>query len=180
MRINSAKDDAAAGQAIANRFTSNINGLTQASRNANDGISVSQTTEGALNEINNNLQRIRELTVQAKNGTNSNSDITSIQNEVNQRLDEINRVSEQTQFNGVKVLSGEKSKWPFSRYNDNEVIEFNLDKIDNDTLGVASDNLFDAKTEKKVKATGDAIDANALGISGGTKYATGVSVKSIK
>ncbi|MFN6885319.1 flagellin FliC, partial [Proteus mirabilis] len=78
MRINSAKDDAA-GQAIANRFTSNINGLTQASRNANDGISVSQTTEGALNEINNNLQRIRELTVQAKNGTNSNSDINSIQ-----------------------------------------------------------------------------------------------------
>ncbi|MFR2697988.1 MAG: flagellin FliC, partial [Proteus mirabilis] len=178
MRINSAKDDAA-GQAIANRFTSNINGLTQASRNANDGISVSQTTEGALNEINNNLQRIRELTVQAKNGTNSNSDITSIQNEVNQRLDEINRVSEQTQFNGVKVLSGEKSKMTIQvGTNDNEVIEFNLDKIDNDTLGVASDNLFDAKTEKKgVKATGDAIDANALGISGGTKYATGVSVK---
>lgn len=149
MRINSAKDDAA-GQAIANRFTSNINGLTQASRNANDGISVSQTTEGALNEINNNLQRIRELTVQAKNGTNSNSDITSIQNEVNQRLDEINRVSEQTQFNGVKVLSGEKSKMTIQvGTNDNEVIEFNLDKIDNDTLGVASDNLFDAKTEKK-------------------------------
>ena len=73
LRINSAKDDAA-GQAIANRFTSNVNGLTQASRNANDGISIAQTTEGALNEINNNLQRIRELTVQAKNGTNSNSD----------------------------------------------------------------------------------------------------------
>ncbi len=78
LRINSAKDDAA-GQAIANRFTSNINGLTQASRNANDGISIAQTTEGALNEINNNLQRIRELTVQAKNGSNSESDIKSIQ-----------------------------------------------------------------------------------------------------
>lgn len=64
LRINSAKDDAA-GQAIANRFTSNIKGLTQAARNANDGISVAQTTEGALSEINNNLQRIRELTVQA-------------------------------------------------------------------------------------------------------------------
>ncbi|MER1691454.1 FliC/FljB family flagellin [Proteus mirabilis] len=181
MRINSAKDDAA-GQAIANRFTSNINGLTQASRNANDGISVSQTTEGALNEINNNLQRIRELTVQAKNGTNSNSDINSIQNEVNQRLDEINRVSEQTQFNGVKVLSGEKSKMTIQvGTNDNEVIEFNLDKIDNDTLGVASDKLFDAKTEKKgVTAAGDAIDANALGISGGKKYVTGISVKEYK
>ena len=68
LRINSAKDDAA-GQAIANRFTANIKGLTQASRNANDGISVAQTTEGALNEINNNLQRIRELSVQATNGT---------------------------------------------------------------------------------------------------------------
>lgn len=67
LRINSAKDDAA-GQAIANRFTSNIKGLTQAARNANDGISVAQTTEGALSEINNNLQRIRELTVQATTG----------------------------------------------------------------------------------------------------------------
>ena len=73
LRINSAKDDAA-GQAIANRFTSNIKGLTQAARNANDGISVAQTTEGALSEINNNLQRIRELTVQASTGTNSDSD----------------------------------------------------------------------------------------------------------
>ncbi|HIE4214632.1 TPA: FliC/FljB family flagellin [Proteus mirabilis] len=179
MRINSAKDDAA-GQAIANRFTSNINGLTQASRNANDGISVSQTTEGALNEINNNLQRIRELTVQAKNGTNSDSDITSIQNEVNQRLDEINRVSEQTQFNGVKVLSGEKSKMTIQvGTNDNEVIEFNLDKIDNDTLGVASDKLFTESTvskgEKKASAD-DAVIAD-LGVAGGTTLKTGLTVK---
>lgn len=78
LRINSAKDDAA-GQAIANRFTANIKGLTQASRNANDGISVAQTTEGALSEINNNLQRVRELSVQAANGSNSESDLTSIQ-----------------------------------------------------------------------------------------------------
>ncbi|EAA7105925.1 flagellin FliC, partial [Salmonella enterica] len=69
LRINSAKDDAA-GQAIANRFTANIKGLTQASRNANDGISIAQTTEGALNEINNNLQRVRELAVQSANSTN--------------------------------------------------------------------------------------------------------------
>lgn len=81
LRINSAKDDAA-GQAIANRFTSNIKGLTQAARNANDGISVAQTTEGALSEINNNLQRIRELTVQASTGTNSDSDLDSIQDEI--------------------------------------------------------------------------------------------------
>lgn len=105
LRINSAKDDAA-GQAISNRFTSNIKGLTQASRNANDGISVAQTAEGSLNEINNNLQRIRELAVQAQNGTNSASDIDSIQSEVNQRLQEINRVAQQTQFNGSKILAG--------------------------------------------------------------------------
>ncbi|MBK1781571.1 FliC/FljB family flagellin [Advenella sp. WQ 585] len=104
LRINSAKDDAA-GQAIANRFTSNIKGLTQAARNANDGISIAQTTEGALNEINNNLQRVRELTVQAQNGSNSASDIDSIQQEVNQRLEEINRIAEQTDFNGTKILS---------------------------------------------------------------------------
>ncbi|HRK84932.1 MAG TPA: flagellin [Alcaligenes faecalis] len=104
LRINSAKDDAA-GQAIANRFTANINGLTQAARNANDGISIAQTAEGSLNEINNNLQRIRQLAVQAQNGTNSASDIDSIQKEVNARLDEINRVAEQTQFNGIKILA---------------------------------------------------------------------------
>ena len=104
LRINSAKDDAA-GQAIANRFTSNIKGLTQAARNANDGISVAQTTEGALSEINNNLQRIRELTVQATTGTNSDSDLDSIQDEIKSRLDEIDRVSGQTQFNGVNVLA---------------------------------------------------------------------------
>ncbi|EPZ1689337.1 flagellin FliC, partial [Yersinia enterocolitica] len=109
LRINSAKDDAA-GQAIANRFTSNINGLTVASRNANDGISLSQTAEGALGEINNNLQRIRDLTVQAQNSSNSASDIDSIQSEVNQRMEEISRVTKETDFNGIKVLSNAASK----------------------------------------------------------------------
>ncbi|MER1939721.1 flagellin [Castellaniella sp. FW104-16D08] len=108
LRINSAKDDAA-GQAIANRFTANINGLTQAARNANDGISISQTAEGSLNEVNNNLQRIRQLAVQAYNGTNSDEDLTSINAEVKQRLAEITRVAEQTQFNGTKVLDGSTS-----------------------------------------------------------------------
>jgi flagellin len=104
LRINSAKDDAA-GQAIANRFTSNINGLGVAARNANDGISLAQTAEGALGEINNNLQRIRDLTVQAQNSSNSASDIDSIQAEVNQRMEEVNRVTTQTDFNGIKVLN---------------------------------------------------------------------------
>ncbi|EMX2132382.1 FliC/FljB family flagellin [Citrobacter werkmanii] len=135
LRINSAKDDAA-GQAIANRFTANIKGLTQASRNANDGISVAQTTEGALSEINNNLQRVRELSVQAANGSNSSSDLTSIQDEINQRLAEINRVSEQTDFNGKKVLNQDGQLTIQVGAKDGETITIDLQKIDKTTLGL--------------------------------------------
>ena len=137
LRINSAKDDAA-GQAIANRFTANIKGLTQAARNANDGISIAQTTEGSLNEINNNLQRIRELTVQASNGSNSPDDLASIQNEITQRLDEIDRVSAQTQFNGVNVLAENSSLTIQVGANDNETISIDLQKIDRESLGLNS------------------------------------------
>uniref|UniRef100_UPI0036DC2DEF FliC/FljB family flagellin n=1 Tax=Photorhabdus sp. RM322S TaxID=3342825 RepID=UPI0036DC2DEF len=133
LRINSAKDDAA-GQAIANRFTANIKGLSQAARNANDGISIAQTTEGALNEINTNLQRIRELTVQAQNGSNSESDINSINDEVTQRFDEIDRISKQTQFNGVNVLSKDSELTIQVGANDNETITIKLEKIDKGTL----------------------------------------------
>ncbi|EYU17211.1 MULTISPECIES: flagellin FliC [Photorhabdus] len=135
LRINSAKDDAA-GQAIANRFTANVRGLTQAARNANDGISIAQTTEGALNEINTNLQRIRELAVQATNETNSASDTKSIQEEVTERLKEIDRISKQTQFNGVHVLSEKNEMTIQVGANDNEVIEINLEKIDSEILGL--------------------------------------------
>ncbi|QBR52173.1 FliC/FljB family flagellin [Erwinia sp. QL-Z3] len=136
LRINSAKDDAA-GQAIANRFTSNINGLTQAARNANDGISAAQTTEGALSEINNNLQRVRELTVQSQNGTNSDSDLSSIQDEIKSRLDEIDRVSGQTQFNGVNVLAKDGKMSIQVGANDGQTIDINLQKIDSTTLGLS-------------------------------------------
>ncbi|EAA7088943.1 TPA: FliC/FljB family flagellin [Salmonella enterica] len=135
LRINSAKDDAA-GQAIANRFTSNIKGLSQASRNANDGISIAQTTEGALNEINNNLQRVRELSVQAANGSNSDSDLKSIQDEIDQRLNEINRVAEQTDFNGKKVLSQDGQLTIQVGANDGETITIDLQKIDKTELGL--------------------------------------------
>ncbi|SCK60182.1 flagellin [Variovorax sp. HW608] len=141
LRINSAKDDAA-GQAIANRFTANINGLTQAQRNANDGISLAQTTEGALTEVNNNLQRVRELTVQAANGSNSASDLKSIQDEITQRLAEIDRTSAQTDFNGVKVLSA--SAKPLTVQvgaNDGETISINLQEIDSKTLGMQGFNV---------------------------------------
>ncbi|MDO0901247.1 flagellin N-terminal helical domain-containing protein, partial [Enterobacter hormaechei] len=135
LRINSAKDDAA-GQAIANRFTSNIKGLTQAARNANDGISLAQTTEGALSEINNNLQRVRELTVQATTGTNSDSDLSSIQDEIKSRLSEIDRVSGQTQFNGVNVLAKNGSMAIQVGANDGQTINIDLQRIDSSTLGL--------------------------------------------
>ena len=135
MRINSAKDDAA-GQAIANRFSANIKGLTQAQRNANDGISLAQTTEGALNEVNNNLQRIRELAVQAANGSNSAADKTSIQAEISQRLAEIDRTSAQTDFNGVKVLSKASTLSIQVGANDSETIAIDLKKIDSGALNI--------------------------------------------
>jgi flagellin len=105
LRINSAKDDAA-GLAISTRFQSQISGLDVASRNANDGISLAQTTEGALDEVTNNLQRIRDLAVQAANATNSASDRAALNDEVSQRIEEIDRISKQTAFNGLKVLDG--------------------------------------------------------------------------
>ena len=154
LRINSAKDDAA-GQAIANRFTSNIKGLTQAARNANDGISVAQTTEGALSEINNNLQRIRELTVQASTGTNSDSDLDSIQDEIKSRLDEIDRVSGQTQFNGVNVLAKDGSMKIQVGANDGQTITIDLKKIDSDTLGLSGFNVNGSADKASVAATAD-------------------------
>lgn len=105
LRINSAKDDAA-GLAISERFTTQIRGLNQAVRNASDGISLSQTAEGALGELTSNLQRVRELAVQAANATNSSSDRAALDQEVQQRLAEIDRIATQTSFNGQKVLDG--------------------------------------------------------------------------
>src|SRR5690554_895433 len=133
LRINSAKDDAA-GQAIANRMTAQITGLAQAQRNANDGISIAQTAEGSLNQVNDNLQRIRELSVQAANGTNSQADLQSIQDEIDQRLSEIDRISAETNFNGVKVLSADDELTIQVGANDNETITVNLQKINSDTL----------------------------------------------
>lgn len=106
LRINSAKDDAA-GLAISTRFEAQINGLDQAVRNANDGISLAQTAEGALGETVNSLQRIRELSVQSANDTNSTSDRASLQEEVDQLTQEINRIADTTQFNGLDVLNGD-------------------------------------------------------------------------
>src|SRR5690554_6784370 len=137
LRINSAKDDAA-GQAIANRMTAQITGLAQAQRNANDGISIAQTAEGSLNQVNDNLQRIRELTVQSANGTNSADDLKSIQEEIDQRLEEINRISDETSFNGVNVLKENKALSIQVGANDNETITVNLEQINQETLGLTN------------------------------------------
>jgi flagellin len=150
LRINSAADNAA-GQAIANRMSSQITGLSQAQRNANDGISVAQTTEGALNQVNDNLQRVRELTVQAENGTNSQEDLNSIQDEIDQRLSEIDRISEETSFNGVNVLASNQEIDIQVGSEDGQTITMNLQEVTADTLG-----LDDFSVNTVVATTGNA------------------------
>ena len=105
LRINSAKDDAA-GLAISDRLTTQINGLDQARRNANDGISLAQTAEGALGTSGDILQRIRQLAIQSANATNSATDRKTLNDEVNQLVQEVNRVAGTTTFNGLKILDG--------------------------------------------------------------------------
>jgi flagellin len=112
LRINSAKDDAA-GLAISERMSAQIRGLNQASRNANDGVSLAQTAEGALVETGNALQRIRELALQSANATNSASDRAALQSEVNQLKQEIDRIANTTEFNGLKLLNGSFSAQQF-------------------------------------------------------------------
>ncbi|MDG2526879.1 flagellin [Stenotrophomonas sp. HITSZ_GD] len=135
LRINSAKDDAA-GLAISERFTTQIRGLDVASRNANDGISLAQTAEGAMVEIGNNLQRIRELSVQSANATNSDSDRDALNSEVTQLLSEIDRVANQTSFNGTKLLDGSFSGALFQVGADtgqtigiNSIVDANIDTL---------------------------------------------------
>jgi len=126
LRINSAKDDAA-GLAISDRMTSQIRGLNQAARNSNDGISLAQTAEGALQETTNILQRMRELAIQSANDTNSANDRASLQAEVNQLKQEMSRIAETTEFNGKKLLDGTLTSAQFQvGANANETISFGI------------------------------------------------------
>ena len=147
LRINSAKDDAA-GLAISERMTAQIRGLNQAARNANDGISLAQTAEGALKEIGNNLQRIRELAVQSANATNSSTDRAALDKEVTALKAEIDRVSTTTAFNGAKLLDGNFSSQNFQvGANASETITFTtIAKSDTGTLGASGSvsNVSDA------------------------------------
>jgi len=135
LRINSAKDDAA-GLAISNRMTSQIRGLNQATRNANDGISLAQTAEGAMQESTNILQRMRELAVQSANSTNSASDRAALQQEVNQLKTEMNRIANSTTFNGLKILDGTFVSQQFQvGPNANETIGLSIQSVSADDLG---------------------------------------------
>ncbi|CAG0969983.1 partial A-type flagellin, partial [Rhodocyclaceae bacterium] len=125
LRINSAKDDAA-GLAISDRMTSQIRGLNQAVRNANDGISLAQTAESALSEVGNLLQRMRELSIQSANATNSDSDRLSIQSEVSQLKQELTRIANNTTFNGQKILNGSQQN-----------IAFHVGAEANQTIGIS-------------------------------------------
>lgn len=175
LRINSAADDAA-GQAIANRMTSAITGLTQAARNANDGISLAQTTEGALGQVNDNLQRIRELTVQAENGTNSQKDLNSIQAEITQRLEEVDRISRETEFNGVTVLAKDQEFTIQVGANDGQKITMNLREITAEKVGLSDYNVngYQGTLVNDTDATGAM--AAALGLDGSESWTTGGAV----
>ena len=130
-RINSAKDDAA-GLAISDRMTSQVNGLKQANRNANDGMSMAQTAESALGAVTDNLQRVRELVVQAANGTYTNEDRVSINNEIDARLQEVDRIGKDTTFNQKQLLG--KSDVAGADYSDTFTLQ--IGAFDNQTISL--------------------------------------------
>jgi len=138
-KINSAADDAA-GFAIAEGMTAQIRGLSMASKNAGDGISLLKVVENATNDVTDMLQRVRELAVQAKSGTNSTSDVANLQKEAESLMDEITRVSEDTTFNGVKYLGTEAGTKSIQvGYKDNNTISITTNKVDSITLGMVTD-----------------------------------------
>jgi flagellin len=134
LRINSAADDAA-GAAISEKMTSQINGTDQAQRNTMDGISLVQTADGALNEMHSILQRVRELAVQAQNGTLSSSDQTAINSEVGQLTAELTRISGNTEFNGLNALSGTFTLQVGANEGAGNQISFSLSSISFSSIG---------------------------------------------
>ena len=184
LRINSAKDDAA-GLQISNRLTSQINGLEQGNRNAQDAISYAQTAEGAMDEITTMLQRIRTLSLQSANGTNSAADRTALQEEVNQLCSEIDRISTDTTWGGEKILNGQKTYKNDLTENtgaaakSSKEISFQVGADANQTIGI---NLCsDEATEAGFDMCGMAAalgfdDADVTADNSGTFVANGTSV----
>ncbi|MFK7912678.1 MAG: flagellin [Pseudomonadales bacterium] len=134
LRINSARDDAA-GLAISTRFTAQVRGLGVAIRNANDGISLAQTAEGALGAMTESLQRVRELALQSANATNSDSDRQALNAEAQQLISELSRVSEETNFNGRKLLDGSFASSVQIGTNAGEVVDFGINEVTAEKLG---------------------------------------------
>lgn len=160
-RINSAKDDAA-GLQISDRMTSQIMGLDQAVRNANDGISLAQTVEGALQETTNALQRIRVLAIQSQNGINSAADRNALQKEVSALKAEMTRVAETTQFAGVDVLSGGYSAKFLVGANSGQTISINVSRVSGfGTSGLFPNSALSVSTPSAASAALLAID-NAI------------------
>ncbi len=156
LRINSAKDDAA-GLAISTRFTSQTRGLSVAIRNAGDGISLSQTAEGALGSISDNLQRVRELALQSANGTNSDSDREALNAEAQQLIAEITRTGDQTNFNGRNLLDGSFSSQFQIGANAGETIDVSINQLTADTIGAAETAGVSALGTGAALANGDLI-----------------------
>ncbi|MFN0317455.1 MAG: flagellin [Burkholderiales bacterium] len=181
LRLNSAKDDAA-GLGISDRMTSVIRGMDQARRNANDGISLAQTAEGALQQSNEMLQRIRELAVQSANATNSASDRKALNDEVNQLVQEITRVATTTTFNGLKILDGSYQAQQFQvGAFANETIGVSLqgataNDLKNNSVvlesGTDNDGLGTATAAASTAATGNGVGAQTLTIAGGAGSST--------
>jgi flagellin len=162
LRINSAKDDAA-GLSISTRFTSQIKGLNVAVRNAGDGIALAQTAEGALGSMNDSLQRIRELAVQSSNATNSDVDRDALQSEVDQLVAEITRTSEETDFNGRKLLDGSFSASFQVGANAGQTIDVTIGQLTADKLGVGTSNGVSAQGSASGLQNGD-LSINGISI----------------
>jgi flagellin len=157
LRINTAADDAA-GYAISQRLTGQVNGLDQAQRNTQDGISLAQTAQGTLNDVQQMLQRVRELAVQYNNGTNSTSDQAAIQSEVNQLVSEINRVGSSAQFNGIALFSSSSSITFQVGANDGETISISTSAM---SSMVGSISLGTASTLSSIDSSINAVSGQA-------------------
>ena len=182
LRINSAKDDAA-GLGISNRMNAQIRGLNQAARNANDGISLGQTAEGALQETTSLLQRMRELAIQSANDTNSSDDRASIQAEVSQLISELDRIATSTQFNGKNLLDGTMGTATFHiGANANQAISMTISSARATQLGARATGLSDVSqtaTATEVEAAGSPItqtNTTYTGVSTAAITATDLSI----
>ena len=164
-RINSAKDDAA-GLQISNRLTSQINGLNQGNRNANDGIALAQTAEGALDEVHTMLQRIRTLSVQSANGTNTTADRKAIQAEVEQLSSEITRIACKTTFGGQKILAGAKgtSACSGNLVGSKGKVSFQVGANANDTISISLSTAFTISGMAAKKGTEKGANVGTTGI----------------